>query len=561
MKSYFYKAVFTASILMLLISKVATAQVGMNLEAVMPWSSQIIFVDVFKRSLPWITFGMSPNGQWGTNVDIPLDENGYPLEIPYVSDTPNSNPQGVASYIFNEMDGHYPSGVYTLIFEGSGGLIIGNGDNEVFFSEGGSYPVTINAELGDLLLLIISSNVENPIHNIRLIMPGFEDVYETEPFYPPFIDRVNDFSVIRYSQTMATNGGDYPCDNGVDASDGACLKIWENRNLVNKQTQAAPQGVAFEYLIDIANLANINPWICIPHGADDNYVREFATLVASRLNSNLHVYVELSNELFNFTEPYPQNRWAIAAGMAYDESLGLQSDPVTSRLRFITRRSAEIFHIFALEFGLDADARVVNVLPGFIVEDGNNNTLLEGFNDLSLNPNQAMPDVLAIGAYFGYPVADGIHFNDETESITPAEIVRRAREEILQSIPDPIDPVELNDSIALMIERNRIVVQNHGIKLIAYEGGQHIVQNMGWANDPVLGQKTIEANRHPDMYWAYRELMDTWLNLGGELFVHYSLFRRPDIHWGSFGALEWTGQDQATSYKYQSIMDWMAIQP
>lgn len=561
MRKYFIEAFAIMSIIFVLTSSnVQSAQVGMNTGVVMPWSSQIIFVDVFKRSFPWVTFEMVDNGQWDTNANIPLDANGYPLEVPFIPEGGNGIPQGVASYIFTGMEGHYPSGTYTLMFEGAGGLILGNGDNETFYSEGGSYPVDINSDFGDLMLIIIHSDVENPIQNIRLIMPGFENVYQTQPFYPPFIDRLDDTSVIRFAQTMRTNDGDYPCDNGVAAGDGTCVKVWENRNGINNQTQASPRGVALEYLIDMANQANIDPWFNIPHGADDNYIHEFATMVYQRLNSDRRVYIELSNELFNFTSPYPQNRWAIAAGVAMDEAMGLQNDSETSRLRFITKRSADIFHIFAQVFGSEASQRVVNVLPGWIVQDVNNNTLLEGFNDITLNPNQVRPNALAIAPYFGWPVADGVNLNGENITITPGELVQRARDEINQTLPDPLAPGEFTESIASMIQRNSLVSQNHGVRMIAYEGGQHIVQNNGWENDPVLGQKAIDANRHPDMYWAYRELFNTWNDLGGELFVHYSLIGKATISWGSFGSLEWTDQVPSSSYKYQAIMDYQVEQ-
>ena len=55
-----------------------------------------------------------------------------------------------------------------------------------------------------------------------------------------------------------------------------------------------------EVMIDLANACNASPWFCIPHLADDQFVAEFAQTVKARLKPNFEVYVEYSNEVWNF---------------------------------------------------------------------------------------------------------------------------------------------------------------------------------------------------------------------------------------------------------------------
>ncbi|KAH3712948.1 hypothetical protein DPMN_072710 [Dreissena polymorpha] len=49
------------------------------------------------------------------------------------------------------------------------------------------------------------TNENNPVHNIRLIMPGFEDRHELFPFYPPFIENLKRYSELRFMDFLATN--------------------------------------------------------------------------------------------------------------------------------------------------------------------------------------------------------------------------------------------------------------------------------------------------------------------------------------------------------------------
>ncbi len=65
-------------------------------------------------------------------------------------------------------------------------------------------------------------------------------------------------------------------------------------------------GDAWEYMIMLSNQTNTDMWINIPASANDDYVTQLATLIlkgdqyTSGLNPGLHVYVEYSDEVWNF---------------------------------------------------------------------------------------------------------------------------------------------------------------------------------------------------------------------------------------------------------------------
>lgn len=63
-------------------------------------------------------------------------------------------------------------------------------------------------------------------------------------------------------------------------------------------------GASWESAIDIANTTHTDMWINIPVMATDDYVKSLAALIKSQLNPNLRVYVEWSDEIWNWGNPY-----------------------------------------------------------------------------------------------------------------------------------------------------------------------------------------------------------------------------------------------------------------
>jgi fibronectin type 3 domain-containing protein len=87
-----------------------------------------------------------------------------------------------------------------------------------------------------------------------------------------------------------------------------------SRNTGGKQSQ----GVAWEYMILLANATHHDMWINIPVSADDDYVNQLAQLILNGnqytrgLDKDLNVYVELSNEVWNFS--FPQSIFNLIQG-------------------------------------------------------------------------------------------------------------------------------------------------------------------------------------------------------------------------------------------------------
>lgn len=63
-------------------------------------------------------------------------------------------------------------------------------------------------------------------------------------------------------------------------------------------------GESWQSAIDLANATHTDMWINIPVMATDDYVKSLAALIKSKLDPGLHVYVEWSDEIWNYANPF-----------------------------------------------------------------------------------------------------------------------------------------------------------------------------------------------------------------------------------------------------------------
>ena len=94
-----------------------------------------------------------------------------------------------------------------------------------------------------------------------MLLPGTEANYTTQPFNQEFLKKIAPFKVLRFMDWGATNG--------------STQANWSDRAKPSDFTYATGRGVPLETMIDLANTLQADPWFCIPHQANDEYVREF----------------------------------------------------------------------------------------------------------------------------------------------------------------------------------------------------------------------------------------------------------------------------------------------
>lgn len=483
------------------------ASLGINLGGVTYWSSEIVFVDLFKHSQTFKS--QAPGKGYAQGGPLDLTEDGYVRSLA-------GGGQFADSIILSQPALGYPEGIYTCLYDGRGKITFAYGV-ETVEERPGQIRIRVKADQSLLTLRLAETDPSDPVRNIRVILPGFENTYEQQPFHPDFLGRWERFSTLRFMDFQRTN-------NSKQTD-------WTDRATPTFQTQGDDAGVALEYMIHLSNTLGADPWFCMPHLASDDYVRNFAEMVKARLDPGLKIYVEYSNECWNGI--FAQARYCRDRG----KELGLSDNDYQAQLRYYSKRSVEIFRLWEEVFG-GAD-RLVRVLAA----QSANPWTSEQVMDFERAYEHA--DALGIAPYFGNALGDPKR-QDEVAQMTVDEVLDRCAEFIAEG----------NKTIARQAE----LATQRGLRLVAYEGGQHLVGYSGAENNEKLTELFHAANRHPRMGQIYLDYLAGWRQNGGTLIAIFSSMGTYS-KWGSWGLLEYHGQPAAEAPKYQAVIQFLQDNP
>jgi hypothetical protein len=150
-------------------------------------------------------------------------------------------------------------------------------------------------------------------------------------------------------------------------------------------------------------------------------------------------------------------------------------------------------------------------------------------------------DAIAIAPYFGHRWGSP-KTADKTAAMTADELVKA----LAQDVADARKHITAYAAEA----------RKRKLRLLAYEGGQHLAGYQGAENNERLTRLFHAANRHEGMGDLYRRHLKDWAEAGGGLFCVFSSTGRYS-KWGSWGLLEYAGQDPATAPKYRAIRDYL----
>lgn len=476
---------------------------GMNLAGIADWSSEIVFVDAFKASRPWTS--QKEGAGYGQGGPLPLSPRGWPTKL--------ADGQFAEALIYMDIANHYPGGAYVCLFEGKGELEFSNAASGKRVGPN-KYTVEADTSRGFMAVRVRRTDPKDPVRNIRLLKAEHEKTAQSQPFLPEFLERYKGFQVIRFMDWQKTN-------NSND-------ETWDKRPLSTDSTFAGPKGVPLEYCLQLANTLDADPWLCIPHKANDEYVRNFAKLVKEKLNPKRKVYVEYSNETWNTI--FDQSKFCLERGLA----MKLSDNPYEAQLRYSAQRSVEVFKIFEDEFKSSKD-RLIRVLAAHGAHPWTGTTAMDW------KEAYKSADAIAIAPYFGNAYGD---------PKTADKVAAMSVDELLDGCKKMIaDNRKTNETYAAEAKKRNL-------KLMTYESGQHLVGHGGAQDNQKLMKLFHEANRHPRMKELYLEDLKNWQEVGGSTFCVFSsmgLYTK----WGSWGVLEHRDQNPETAPKWQAIREFM----
>lgn len=480
--------------------------VGMNLSTLSDWSPERPFRNLFKhvRETPIAYLdGCFCFSTPGLLELMTFDSDGYPTHIPQVTTLGN----GLVKYIISSDGGNLiPNGQYLLLFDGTGQIQFGGGVAAVGAVTAGRMEFT--AGNGNIWIEITQSAANDHVRNIRLVRPSDEFVdLDADPFYPVFLDKIEPYSTLRFMDWGRTNYSP--------------VAQWSQRTPLSFFTYARAQGMPYELMIDLANRLDKDVYICVPHLADDAYVIEMATLFRDNLEPERTIYLEWSNEVWNwiFDQAHYNND---------NRPLNLNYG------RAMAQRAGHLFEVWGSVFGgqMNRVRRVLGLQGGF-------NTLNQDI--LSQLPTDAW-DMASPSHYFGLdhgPTGQPVL----GATSTAADVMDNAWNAFIQ----------FKESVKLDYRNVHI----YGKEVLTYEGGQHFVGNVfGIPYD--YQQSMWDAQYSPEMYTMYRAMHDSIASWGCRVAINFSNAAVQESVYGSWGVLSHIDQQPpytTTAPKYQALLD------
>ncbi len=476
---------------------------GINLAGADYYTTEMPFANLATLASRWRLQKADQPFTWDLPLP-PMTDDGYPSSVPE------------GSYIetfllFTRFRNSLPPELF-VTYEGEGKLEYSGGAKLVTRSPGVDQIRWLSTSDEPVTAQLVATNPSNPLRNLSLReVPGKAS---GQTFRQAFLDRNGSMSTVRFMDWMQTNNSK--------------VEEFEQRPPKRRFTQAE-NGVALEYMVELANRLQTAPWFTLPHKATDDYVSRFAEMVRTSLDPTLPVYVEYSNEVWN--GQFDQSEYAQAQGLR----LGLSSDPYVAQLRFYSQRTSEVLKIWERVFADEKD-RVVGVYATQADNEFSGETVL-GWGDA-----MKYADVHAIAPYFGRQFGD---------PDTAGEVSKWSLDRLFDELGKEVD-----GSNKKMMESQAALAKRFGLKMMAYEGGQHLGGYNGAENDDRLTMLLVKANWDPRMGDLYRRYLANWKSAGGGTFVLYNSMGGYG-KWGSWGLLE--NEDKQTSPKWEAVQSMMKV--
>ncbi|EYD72077.1 hypothetical protein [Limimaricola hongkongensis] len=483
----------------------AAPALGMNLAGISDWSTQHPFLDLMKTSRPWIGH---LSGQWGGVDAEAMAARGHvapggrllslPDEVSHVGTLIlTDQPEAAVSL----------SGRYVLRHEGRGAISVG-GRGRAVSRAPGEIRFDYAPGPGAVEIEIRAIDPGDPLRDITVVREDrLPHAGAGALFNPDWLARISDLRLLRFMDWMQTNG--------------AVQRHWADRPRPGDQRWT--DGVPVEVMARLANEIGADPWVTLPHMADDDYVRRFATHLRDHLDPRLKIHAEWSNEVWNFG--FGQARWAQARA----RDLWGADAPGDAWMQFAGLRAAQVADIWAEVFGAQARTRLVRVLATQTDWPGLEAAALDA--PLAVAQGARPPaesfDAYAVTGYVGHEVGADADLGDWRGWIADGTAKKRALAMLRADVAD---------LSGRLWPHHAKVAARHGLRLVMYEAGPHLVAGPKGRDDPALTGFLADLTHAPEIPEIIDGVMAGWRAAGGTQATAY-LDIAPASRWGSWGAL------------------------
>lgn len=513
-------------------------RVGMNLTGLIDWDPAHVFRDAFTRARPWgaqarnlDTGATSWQFSIGEGPALQVDDHGWVTELPIWQHSDGTQYQQQATTVLFTDEAAQPAGIYRAEWIGDGDLampyVIEMGTNP----DGSRYALVDMPAGAHFDMTLRATDPANPVRDIRLWMPDYQGQSligewspgeAGSPFHPLFLERLQGFDTLRYMDWMNTNQTD--------------VVSWDDRARLDDASQSdgdlteffPTHGVAPEYLVELANELDANPWFNMPYLANDDYVREFAELVRDTLEPERTIYVEWSNELWN--AHFPTSNW-LWQQTQLPENAGLDF------FQLAGREMSRDFDIWSDVFA-GQESRLVRVVAGQQANVWLTEQLVAAVD--------GRVDAISSTAYAGISFDMAASYDATTTA---------------DDILDDLVEVSIPWAAARLNEHRQLVEQfeqqlGRDLQFVTYESGSHIFSDPSpLPYSPALAAAQ-EAAASPRMYDVYQTLLGVVQDAGVDLYNEFTFTSHATARpFGTYGVLHDLATPLADAHKLRALLD------
>jgi hypothetical protein len=519
---------------------------ALNLAPVADWEVQQPFLDVIKTARPWIAHRP---GQWGgwEFADLVaqghVTPDGWPRSLP-------EGATGLSTVVLTDLPAEAVQAAGRYVLEWAGGATVRvEGRATGVEAAPGRIAFDFTPGPGAVVVTLTALDRAAPLTAMTLVRQDRLAAFRAGAlFNPDWTARLQGVSLLRFMDWGAVN-------------DSRLAGVAE-RPLPGDFTWARA-GVPVEIMVRLANELGAEPWICVPHQADDALVTAMAASARDGLDPGLRVWVEYSNEVWNWQ--FAQAAWADAQARA---RWGAED----AWMQFYGLRAAEVMGLWAAAFGETAKARLVRVMGVQTGWPGLEAQVLDA--PLAVAEGRRAPaeafDAYAVTGYFAAllgtpdkaPLVRGWLQDSEAAARAAAAaaglagageaaFVAEHRHDLATGraaaeLADGSVSGQTDDTLAALLGTvlpyHAGVARVAGLRLVMYEGGTHVVGLGPVLDDPALGDFFRHLNYSPEMAALYGRLLDGWAALSDAPFAAFNDVQAPS-KWGSWGALRHLGDD------------------
>lgn len=490
-----------------------------GLSRVVDYSAGLQFLDLTRTMNPWKAIIRKPRSvfKWvDLNSQGFLDKSGWPTKIPDGYD------ELFTSWRYNADHGEFTpyQGRFVLTYKGAGkiklrfgGKIVSQAPGKIVFEniKGRQFAVSI--------LETDPSGTGDYIRDISIVAERHLDLHNAGAvFDPDWLNLIKDARQLRFMDWGHTNN--------------SSQQHWVDRGRPNGPYEGK---AAVEYMVRLANEVGAEPWFNIPHMADETYVRNFAIYVRDHMDPSLPIRVEYSNEVWNWGFKQSKHalkqanaRWGSKDQAAYHSKLAVQNALIWDDV-----------------FADEPDARLIHVFGAQAVNLWRSEVALAAKAWKENEPNQYIApatvfDELAITHYFG-----GFTMRDADAQRALLSVIKDPSKDAFDYLAAKLRDPNFGSSLAYTAQRWRehaVLAHKHGLKLTAYEGGQHVhhrgnTKTLSEADTERLRAFMIEFVRSPQMAALYAESWRLWSEIADGPFMQFGEITTPSKY-GSWGVYE-----------------------